>query len=306
MPNKPATPSLFDVAQRTYSGDATTKDPSYYRRYDDFLRNNDFRPTGILEVGVFQGESTKVFATSYPNAKIVALDLARYAHLDFSSFPNVVYLQADQTDATRLEEIMQREFPAGFDLVIDDASHIGAYSRMTFDAVFPRLNPGGVYIVEDWCTGYWDDWIDGGRFQEYPLSFHDGNVPRRLPSHDCGMVGFVKSLVDMTAGPDIRAKMSDPPVHQAQIETLEFGPAICIALKARQPADNATRFDADPEAGKRAIFDGLSAHSAAATLGKVVEERDAALAEVAALRNSTSWALTGPLRALSSIVLRRT
>jgi hypothetical protein len=163
-----------------------------------------------------------------------------------------------------------------------------------------------VASTEDWCTGYWDDWVDGGRFQEYPLSFHDGNVPRRLPSHDCGMVGFVKSLVDMTAGPDIRAKMSDPPVHQAQIETLEFGPAICIALKARHPADNATRFDADPEAGKRAFFDGLSADSAAAALGKIVEERDAALAEVAALRNSTSWALTAPFRALSSIVLRRT
>src|SRR5271166_596798 len=229
----PSTSSLLEIAQRTYSGDVGTKQPLYYQRYDAFFRNHGFRPTGILEVGVHRGESTKVFAAAFPNAKIVAIDLVRYDDVDFSKFPNIIYVEANQTDATSLRQVMQREFPSGFDLVIDDASHIGAYSRATFDAVFPHLSPGGIYIVEDWGTGYFDDFIDGGRFQDYPLSFHDGNIPRRLPSHDCGMVGFVKSLVDMTAGPDIRAKMSDQPVHQAQIETLEFSPAICIALKAR-------------------------------------------------------------------------
>jgi hypothetical protein len=224
---------LFDIAQRAYSRDVGTKNPGYYQRYDAFFRDNDFRPTGILEIGVHQGESTKVFATAYPKAKIVALDLKRYDDVDFSGFQNVVYVQADQTDAKRLEGIMRYEFPSGFDLVIDDASHVGAYSRATFDTVFPHLNPGGVYIVEDWGTGYFDDFVDGGRFQDYPLSFHDGNIPRRLPSHDCGMVGFVKSLVDMTSEPDIRAKQADPPTRKSRIEKLEFSAAICIALKAR-------------------------------------------------------------------------
>jgi hypothetical protein len=229
----PDTPSLFEIAQRTYSSDVGTKHPGYYRRYDEFFRSNNFKPTGILEIGVHKGESTKVFSEAYPFAKVVALDLNYYDNVDFAAFPNVTYVQADQTDTARLQEVIQREFSSGFDLVIDDASHIGAYSRVTFDAVFPQLNPGGIYIVEDWGTGYWDDFIDGGRFQEYPLNFHDSNIPRRLPSHDFGMVGFVKSLVDMTSEPDIRVRQSDPPKRKVRIEKLEFSGAICIALKAR-------------------------------------------------------------------------
>lgn len=37
-------------------------------------------------------------------------------------------------------------------------------------------------------------------------------------------------------------------------------------------------------------------------IGRTAMERDAALSEAAALRNSTSWRITGPLRALSSLV----
>jgi hypothetical protein len=228
----PAT-TLFDVAQKSFSGDVGTKPPGFYLRYDQFFRNNGFSPSGILEIGVHQGESTKVFATVYPDTKIVALDLKRYDDLDFSDFSNITYLAADQTDRQRMEGVIKDEFPDGFDLVIEDASHIGAYSHITFHTVFPHLKPGGIYIVEDWGTGYFDDFVDGGRFQEYPLHFHDGHVPKRLPSHDFGMVGFVKSLVDMTSEPDIREKMSDPPAHKSRIETLEFSAAICIAMKAR-------------------------------------------------------------------------
>jgi hypothetical protein len=225
--------TLFDVARQVYSGDVGTKHPYYYQRYDEFFRHHNFVPTGILEIGVHKGESTKVFATAYPSAKIVAIDLVTYDHADFSAFPNVTYLRADQTNRQRLEEVTDREFPSGFNLVVDDASHIGAYTHIAFHTVFPRMMAGGIYIIEDWGTGYWDDFPDGGRFQEYPFNLHEGNIPRRMLSHDFGMVGFVKSLVDMTSEPDIRLKQSDPPVRKSRIEKLEISEAICIALKAR-------------------------------------------------------------------------
>jgi hypothetical protein len=46
------------------------------------------------------------------------------------------------------------------------------------------------------------------------------------------MVGFVKSLVDMTSEVVFRVEQSDPPQYASRIEKLEFSAAVCIAVKA--------------------------------------------------------------------------
>jgi hypothetical protein len=83
----------------------------------------------------------------------------------------------------------------GFDIIIDDCAHVGALAKVSFWHLFENhLRPGGVYCIEDWGTGYWRDWPDGGRYEEFV-----GTGParqRRFPSHDYGMVGFIKQLVD--------------------------------------------------------------------------------------------------------------
>jgi hypothetical protein len=109
----------------------------------------------------------------------------------------VRYIQADQKDVQKLAEIIKQEFPEGIDFVIEDASHIGALSHITFFTVFPYLKAGGVYIVEDWGTGYMDDWSDGKGYKAHDIDFHSQGS-NRIKSHDYGMVGFVKSLIDLT------------------------------------------------------------------------------------------------------------
>jgi hypothetical protein len=222
---------LFEFSQQFYSADQGTKPPAYYLRYDEVFRNKDFIPRTMLEVGVHMGESTKVFSSVYPDLSIVAVDLKTY-DIDFSDYPRVTYLQADQSDQLNLRSICEKHFPDGIDLVIDDASHIGYLSKLTFDAVFPYVKKGGLYIVEDWGTGYWDDWPDGSRYQEFPVTMHDGHLPKRISSHDCGMVGFVKSLVDLTGEDDIRPAQAAPRLHAHRVRTLEVSPGICIAQKA--------------------------------------------------------------------------
>ena len=151
-----------------------------------------------MEIGTYKGESTKVFAKAFPNSKIVALDI-QLRDIDFSDCPNVIYLAADQSNSSQLALVIQQHFSDGIDLVIEDASHVGFLSKITFDAVFPFVKSRGVYFIEDWGTGYWDSWIDGGRYQEFPLTIHAGNLPKRIPSHDFGMVGFVKETLHNSA-----------------------------------------------------------------------------------------------------------
>jgi hypothetical protein len=194
--------SLYNLAQASISADSVTKPLSYYKIYDREIAEENRYPDAILEIGVHKGESTKILAARFPAARIVALD-HRLADIDFSGYPNITYLQCDQTDRTALDAICNKHFAAGIDLVIDDASHIGQFSSITFHTVFPHLKSGALYIVEDWGTGYWPSWTDGGRYRLAHPGRVGGRIRKSIPSHDLGMVGFVKSLIDFTAIDDI-------------------------------------------------------------------------------------------------------
>ncbi len=195
-------PSLVEIARSFHSGNPVTKPLRYYEIYERSLSEEGLQPQSILEIGVYEGESTKILASRFPSARIVALDL-NLRDIDFSNYANITYLQCDQTDASRIRGILDEHFPNGVDFVIDDASHIGHLSRLTFDCVFPYLKSGGLYVVEDWGTGYMETWVDGRRFEHAKTASSAAIIPKTIRSHDFGMVGFVKSLADYTAVGDI-------------------------------------------------------------------------------------------------------
>ena len=43
------------------------------------------------------------------------------------------------------------------DLVIDDASHMYQPTKASFEALFPCLRPGGLYVIEDWAWTHWKE-----------------------------------------------------------------------------------------------------------------------------------------------------
>ncbi len=117
------------------------------------------RPRRILEMGIFGGGSTALLAQLASPTKLVALDIreARVAVLDAfirdHDLGDVVsvYFGVDQADTARLAEIVQHEFNgAPLDLVVDDASHLIDETRTSFNLLFPQLQPGGSYVIEDW------------------------------------------------------------------------------------------------------------------------------------------------------------
>lgn len=115
-------------------------------------------PRTIVEVGVYEGGSTALLNELAQPEKLVAVDVkdARSAALDEWVAARgleervVVEFGVDQADVARVREICDREFARPIDLVIDDASHELEATRRTFDCLFPRLAPGGTYVIEDW------------------------------------------------------------------------------------------------------------------------------------------------------------
>lgn len=196
----------------------------YFRNYEEYLGPIRADPIRLLELGVAGGQSLQHWETWLPKAQITGLDITP-CPAQFAS-GRVQTFVGEQQDRALLDRIAQERAPGGFDVIIDDASHVGQLSRISFWHLFDRhLKPGGLYFIEDWGTGYWPQYPDGRllRRREVEFAWHEqvlnrlhaapwvGRVPllRRLVgrlrwitvrsrhrSHDSGMVGFVKELID--------------------------------------------------------------------------------------------------------------
>jgi hypothetical protein len=128
------------------------------------------------------------WAAYFPYGRIAGVDL----ELPPIALDERVRMYAgNQADTAILSRAAAEVAPDGFDIIIDDCSHIGALAKASFWHLFDHhLKPGTLYVIEDWATGFWPDWPDGRSHVREP----DGET--RMPSHDAGMVEFVKQLVD--------------------------------------------------------------------------------------------------------------
>jgi hypothetical protein len=129
-------------------------------RYVDLLEQ--VRPQTIVELGIYQGGSTGFLAQLLRPERLVALDIAptRVERLDqFLASHDLgdavrLHYATDQSDAAALERILDEDLGGEPpDMVIDDASHWLDLTRASFEVLFPRLRPGGVYVIEDWGWG---------------------------------------------------------------------------------------------------------------------------------------------------------
>jgi SAM-dependent methyltransferase len=225
---------LRDIATRFANGtNEVTKlaAGALYDLYDGYFAELMDQPITLMELGVYTGESLKTFGTYFQKGKIIGIDIED-RQTDFSAHPNVTFVQGDQKNPKELANICSRYAPDGIDIIIDDASHLGAWSLISYNSLFPYLKPGGFYIIEDWATGYWDDWPDGSRFQEFKLDDTDGKIAKRIPSHDFGMVGFVKYLVDEVVGDGIRPTSDAPLTRPRKLELMHIRKEMVVLRKA--------------------------------------------------------------------------
>jgi cephalosporin hydroxylase len=152
------------------------KDSRLLRQYLEFFAPHSIN--NILELGIWQGGSPLFYGLATDALKVVALDIAepppaldqiirRHGIADKVK----LHFGTSQDDRAAVRAIMDHEFgDEPIDLVIDDASHQYGFTRRSFEIVFPRLRPGGFYIIEDWQWAH----IDNPVYQE---GVHFGGEP---------------------------------------------------------------------------------------------------------------------------------
>lgn len=128
-----------------------------YERHLSQYRNTHSR---VLEIGVYRGGGLELLRHFLgPEPQIVGIDIddaARNAVGD--RFPIEM---GDQEDADFLRGVSEKHGP--FDIVIDDGGHRMRQQIVSVETLFPGLNDGGTYIVEDSHTSYWPEYAESDR-----------------------------------------------------------------------------------------------------------------------------------------------
>lgn len=136
--------SLLEVPDKASDGHNYV---AYYDRHFAPLRD---KPLRLLEIGVWHGYSLAMWSQYFSHASIVGADI------------DIALCQV-VPDRCRLWEMNQGNKESlvnmalhlgPWDIIIDDGSHDPRHQVLTFETLWPYLNAGGLYCVEDLHPNY--------------------------------------------------------------------------------------------------------------------------------------------------------
>lgn len=120
-----------------------------YESHMSQLRNKN--SLKILEIGFGGGDSLKLWADYFQDAKVFCFDnnLSRLNEYGYTQRKEINILHADQSSRESLLLAIEQTQEKSFDFIIDDGSHFEEHIVTTFYSLFDFVEPGGVYFVED-------------------------------------------------------------------------------------------------------------------------------------------------------------
>ena len=115
--------------------DKSSKNHNYGPIYEKYLDPESI--SALLELGVARGASLRAWYEWCPHATIHGIDLTPVY------VAGCIVRVGDVTDPELISDL------DSFDVIIDDASHQLDQIRVSLDLLWPHLNPGGWYVIED-------------------------------------------------------------------------------------------------------------------------------------------------------------
>ena len=138
----------------------TDKGSSYTRVYHDLLAGVRDQPLRMLEIGVNNGGSLRMWREFLPSATLFAIDVDPRCLAFEQEIPNATIRLVDQADPAQLRDFVAQT-GGEFDFIIDDGGHTMVQQITSFEVLYPHVVSGGVYVIEDLGTSYWQEY--GGR-----------------------------------------------------------------------------------------------------------------------------------------------
>lgn len=194
-----------------------------YAKYLGPIKNNHLK---FLEIGIFEANGVKLWENYFPNAELHFVDITFEKVKYFSN--RSVYHLADQANVSQLNAIINKT-GSNFDIIIDDGGHTMVQQITSLCTLFPHVKSGGLYIIEDTHTSYWQTYGGNGTYDK----------PKAGPN-TC--IGFLKKLIDDVNYVGARTLIADhnkitPELDkelsyfQRNIYSMHFYDSLCIIIK---------------------------------------------------------------------------
>lgn len=137
--------------------------------YEHHLPKN---PKKLLEIGVKEGASIRMWKEWLPETEIHGLDL--FEEFPIPEIEGVKFHKGNQVDYLLLEQLRKEDF----DVIIDDGSHLSRHQLMTFFGLYN----GKQYYIEDTHCAEEEFYRDG---LPYDATIKRLHLPGILIFHDC-------------------------------------------------------------------------------------------------------------------------
>ena len=157
---------------------------NYTTIYSALLKDRQAESIRIFELGLgsanpdmpfnmaflgYPGASLQAWKEIFPNGVIYGADIDRSILFQED---RIKTFYCDQLDPASIQELWQQpELQSGMDIIIDDAYHVFDANVSFLENSLDRLNPGGIYIVEDIEQKWFDQWLEKIEFtylKRYP------------------------------------------------------------------------------------------------------------------------------------------
>lgn len=152
--------NILDELAIKYGTDKGPRHHNYTPTYFSYFEKMRNEPLKILEIGVHKGSSLMMWQDFFVSSSIYGIDKG---DTSFLNKDRIKTFKGDQTNTDFLLKVHKEVGP--FDIIIDDGSHIVDHQITTFQFLFECLTHGGIYVIEDTSTSYWDEFINKSKPQ---------------------------------------------------------------------------------------------------------------------------------------------
>jgi hypothetical protein len=220
--------SLTDLANQYGSDKGTMHGDrhNYTALYDMLFTPIRHRKLQFVEIGLARGgaenpgtvrpkaassPSVSMWLAYFSSAEIVGFDLTDFSDIRHERFR---FVQGDLSSADDLRRLADER--ARFDVIVDDGSHASPHQQLAFKYLFPKLAPGGIYVIEDlhWQSPVFENlvpgtpksadffgaWLDRGTYLDNPI-LSEGEMV--MASREIACHALFPSMTGAASGPKL-------------------------------------------------------------------------------------------------------